>query len=160
MEIDDMEPTRKKGTFTFRTAAVLFVLSAVFELLSVTSEVPLFGAIRGGLSADVYHIIYVLLFLALGVGLWGGKKWGYALVFITTALYTLDKLQFVLSSRAVEAFITTQMGGYESELQAQGINAGMILEALILMSLVVVLCWWGFAWYTYIRRDYFQVNKS
>ena len=158
MEIDEMEPTRKKGTFTFRTAAVLFVLSAVFELLSVTAQVPLFGAIRGGLSADAYHIIYVLLFLTLGVGLWGAKKWGYTLVFVTTALYTLDKLQFMLSGQAVEAFITTQMGGYESELQAQGIDAGLILEMLILMNVVVVLCWWGFAWYTYIRRDYFSAS--
>jgi hypothetical protein len=135
-------------------------LSAVFELLSVTSEVPLFGAIRNGLSADIYHIVYVLLFLALGVGLWSAKKWGYMLVFITTALYTLDKLQFMLSRQVVEAFIATQMGGYESELQAQGINAGLIMEALVLMSIVVILCWWGFAWYTYVRRDYFQANKS
>ncbi len=155
-----MEPTGKKGTFTFRTAAVLFVLSAAFELLSVTSEVPLLGAIRGGLSADVYHIVYVLLFLTLGIGLWSAKKWGYKLVFITTALYTLDKLQFMLSRQTVEAFITTQMGGYENELQAQGINAGLIMEVLVLMSVVVVLCWWGFAWYTYIRRDYFRANKS
>ena len=155
-----MEPTGKKGTFTFRTAAVLFVLSAIFELFSVTSEVPLFGAIRGGLSANVYHIVYIMLFLALGVGLWEAKKWGYMLVFVTTALYTLDKLQFMLSSQAVEAFITTQMGGYESELQAQGISAGLIMEAIVLMSIVVILCWWGFAWYTYVRRDYFQADKS
>jgi hypothetical protein len=160
MENAEMQPTGKKGTFTFRTAAVLFVLSAAFELLSVTSAVPLFGAVRGGLSADVYHIVYILLFLALGVGLWGAKKWGYTLVFVTTALYTLDKLQFILSRQTVTAFITTQMGGYESELQAQGIDAGLIQEVLILMSVVVVLCWWGFAWYTYARRDYFQADKS
>jgi len=155
-----MEPAGKKGTFTFRTAAVLFVLSAAFELLSVTSEVPLFGAIRSGLSANIYHIVYILFFLALGVGLWGAKKWGYALVFITTILYTIDKLQFILSRQTVEAFITAQMDGYQSELQAQGIDAGLIMEALVLMSIVVILCWWGFAWYTYIRRDYFQAGSS
>ena len=118
------------------------------------------GAIRGGLSADVYHIVYILLFLALGVGLWSAKKWGYALVFLTTTLYTLDKLQFMLSEQAVNAFIATQMAGFENELQSQGIDAGLILETLVLMNIVVVLCWWGFAWYTYVRRDYFQTNNS
>ncbi len=154
------EPTSKKGVFTFRTTAVLFILSAVFEIFSVTSEVPLFGAIRTGLSANIYHIAYILLFAALGIGLWEAKKWGYSLVFITTALYTVDKLQFVLSRQTVETFIAAQMGGYQSELQAQGIDTSLIMEAIVLMNIVVVLCWWAFAWYTYIRRDYFQTTKS
>ncbi|MHB8534614.1 MAG: hypothetical protein ACYDBW_04125 [Sulfuricaulis sp.] len=155
-----MESARKKSTFTFRSTAVLFILSAVFELLSVTSDVPLFGAIRGGLSANIYHLVYVLLFLGLGVGLWGAKPWGYRLVFITTVLYTLDKLQLLLSRQTIEAFITLQMGGYENELQAQGIDAALIMEAIMLTSIVAVLCWWGFLWYAHNHRDYFQPDKS
>jgi len=46
-----MATDRKKGHFTFRTAAVLLMASAAWELLSITSEVPLFGEIRGGISA-------------------------------------------------------------------------------------------------------------
>ena len=41
----------RKGSFTIRTSGVLFVASGVFELISVTDEIPLFGAIRGGAVA-------------------------------------------------------------------------------------------------------------
>ena len=151
-----MESNPKKGRFTFRASAVLFVLSAAFELLSLTAEVPLFGAIRGGMSVAIYHVVYAALFLALGIGLWGGKQWGYPLVFVTTALYTLDKLQLLLSRQALGAFVKAQLGGFERELQAQGITEELILQSIVLMSGVVILCWWGFALYTYWRRDYFD----
>jgi len=155
-----MPADRKKGQFAFRTAAVLFVLSALFEILSIGSETLLFGAFQGGVIAGIYHLVYVALFLALGVGLWSGKSWGYPLVFATTIIYTLDKLQILFGQQVLESLIAGQMAGYESELQAQGIDAALLLQAVILMSVVVILCWWGFAWYTYIRRDYFQTGKS
>lgn len=151
-----MPEDRKKGQFTFRTAAVLSVLSALFELLSAGSETLLFGAIRGGIVAGIYHLVYVALFMALGVGLWRGKSWGYPLVFATTAVYTLDKLQFVLSRDALETLVTNQLAGYENELLIQGLDTALIMQAIVLMSIVVVLCWWGFALYTYLRRDYFR----
>ncbi len=155
-----MASERKKGHFTFRTAAVLFMASAVLELLSITSEAPLFGAIRGGISAGVYHLVYIALFLALGIGLWSATKWGYALVFVTTALYTLDKIQLVLGQEALKDFVKVQMAGFESQLQMQGINEALILQAIVMMAAVVILCWWGFALYTYWRRDYFGRDGS
>jgi len=155
-----MPDEKKKGRFTFRTAAVLFFLSAVFEVLSTSSETLLLGAIRGGVIAGIYHLVYVALFLALGVGLWSGKSWGYPLVFAATVLYTLDRLQVLFGRQVLEPLIAGQIAGYESELQAQGVDAAMLLQAVMLMSVVVILCWWGFAWYTYIRRDYFQQGES
>lgn len=154
-----METNRKKGHFTFRTAAVLLLASAVLELLSMTSEIPLFGEIRGGVSAGIYHVAYVVLFLALGAGLWSARQWGYTLVFVTTAVYTVDKLQLVLGRQALEAFVKIQMAGVESQLQSQGIDASLILQAIVWMAIVVVLCWWGFALYTWRRRDYFRDNS-
>lgn len=151
-----MPDEKKKGRFTFRTAAVLFVLSAVFEILSISSETLLLGAIRGGVIAGVYHLVYVALFAALGVGLWSGRSWGYPLVLVTTVVYTLDKLQFVLSRDALETLVTNQLAGYENELQLQGLDTALIMQAIVLMSITVVLCWWGFALYTYLRRDYFK----
>ncbi|HEY5683312.1 MAG TPA: hypothetical protein VIR61_06520 [Sulfuricaulis sp.] len=154
-----MASERKKGHFTFRTCAVLFMVSAVLELLSITSEAPLFGAIHGGISAGIYHLIYVVLFLALGIGLWGATKWGYALVFVTTALYTLDKVQLVLNQDALKDFVKLQMAGFESPLSMQGINEALILQAVAMMAAIVILCWWGFALYTYWRRDYFRRDR-
>jgi multisubunit Na+/H+ antiporter MnhC subunit len=156
MEERAMEPGRKKGHFTFRTTAVLVMASAVFELISITAEEPLFGEIRSGLSVGIYHVFYAALFAALGVGLWSAKKWGYALVFVITAVYTLDKLQFILSQQALENFIAQQMKGYEEALQSQGVDSALFMQAIVLTSIVIVVCWWVFAFYTYWRRDYFK----
>lgn len=151
-----MTTDRKKGHFTFRTAAVLLIASGLLELLSVTSEVPLFNEVRGGMAAAIYHLVYAGLFLVLGAGLWRAKKWGYTLVFVTTAVYTLDKLQLVLGRQALDTFIKAQFAGYDSQLQSRGIDTALITQAVVLMALVVVLCWWGFALYTWWRRDYFK----
>ena len=151
-----MEPGRKKGHFTFRTTAVLLMVSAAFELLSLTAEAPLFGEIRSGIGVGIYHLAYAVLFTALGVGLWRARKWGYTLVFVTTAVYTLDKLQFILSRQAMENFIVQQMSGYEEALRSQGVDSALIMQAIVLTNIIIVLCWWGFALYTYWRRDYFK----
>lgn len=151
-----MEPGRKKGHFTFRTTAVLLMVSAAFELLSLTAEEPLFGEIRSGISIGIYHLVYAALFMALGIGLWRARKWGYTLVFVTTVLYTLDKLLFILNQQVMEAFIKKQMSGYEEVLQSQGIDSALFMQAIVLTNIIVVLCWWGFALYTHWRRDYFK----
>lgn len=151
-----MEPGRKKGHFTFRTTAVLLMASAVFELLSITEEVPLFSEIRDGITAGIYHITYVVLFLSLGIGLWGAKKWAYTLVFVSTVLYTLDALQFFLSQQAIGTYITKQISGHESVFQSLGLNAALLTLLFVFTSILIALCWWGFALYTYWRRDYFK----
>lgn len=146
----------KKGRFTFRSAAVLLAISAVLELLAIAAEAPLFGEVRGGMVAGVYHAVYAALFMVLAWGLWKAAKWGYLLVFVTATVYTLDKLQMVLYRSAMETFIRTQITGIESQLLAQGIDETLILQAMTLMTAVVVVCWWGFALYAYWRRDYFR----
>lgn len=139
---------------------MLFVVSAVFELFSITSEVPLFGSIIGGTGVGIYHAVYAALFLALGVGLWSATQWGYSLVFVTVLLYTIDKLQFIFGRQVMESFISGRIAIYERELHSLGINIAMISQVFVLMTVVVILCWWGFALYTYIRRDYFQPAKD
>lgn len=155
-----MEPGRKKGHFTFRTTAVLLMVSAAFELLSITDEIPLFGEIRDGITAGIYHIAYVVLFLALGIGLWGAKKWAYTLVFVSTVLYTLDALQFLLGQQAIGAYITKQISGYESVIQSLGLNADLLTLLFVFTNILVALCWWGFALYTYWRRNYFKSERD
>lgn len=146
--------SRRKGHFTFRTAAVLFALSALFELAGVALPVPLFGEFRGGTAALVYHLIYVLLFLALAVGLWTAKPWGYLTIFIGGVLYTLDKLQFLMSGNVTKELVNTIFRGQEPLLQAVG--PGMVMLSLTLVVLAFILGWWGFAYYAYLRRSYFK----
>ena len=75
---------------------------------------------------------------------------------MTAALYTLDKQLFVMNQQVMEDFIKQQMSGYEAVLQLQGVNSALFMQAIVLTNIIVVLCWWGFALYTYWRRDYFK----
>jgi hypothetical protein len=163
MEDATMESDRKKGHFTFRTTAVLFVISALFELIVLTSETPLLGEMRGGMTAIIYHVIYLVLYAALGVGLWSAKKWGYTIVFVTTIIETLDGLQFLLDQKTFQAYVESvekQISLYEGELQSAGIDKALLMQSILqsieLVCVVGLLCWWGFALYTYWRRDYFK----
>jgi multisubunit Na+/H+ antiporter MnhC subunit len=151
-----IKPHKTHGRFVFRTSAILLIASALLEIFSITDEVPLFNELRGGVAAGIYHLAYVALFLALGIGIWGAKKWGYVLVFVTTVIYTLDSLQYILSQQAIAGYIKTQISGYESVFESLGFNADQLTQLFVLTSLLVSLCWWGFALYTYLRRDYFK----
>ena len=149
-----MTSAQSKGRFTFRTAAVLFALSALFEIIGMTQPVPLFGAFRGGTAALTYHLIYALLFLILAVGLWTAKPWGYQTLFIGGAIYTVDKLQFLMIGNMTQGFINTIFRGQEQLLKAVGPD--MVTLSLTLVVIAFVLGWWGFAYFAYLRRSYFK----
>ena len=147
-----------KGQLTFRIAAVLFLISTFFELLAITSGVPLFGATRGGLAGIIYHLIYVVLYAGIGIGLWLAKPWGYALVFVGTAIYTLDKAQYIVYRKTVLWELMRRLGEFREVLQM--VDQQLILNVLTVMAAVFAACWWGFAIYTYYRRDYFRVQEE
>ena len=151
-----MATTPSKGRFTFRTAAALFALSALFELVGMTQPVPLFDTFRGGTAALVYHLIYALLFLVLAVGLWTAKSWGYQTLFIGGVLYSLDKLQFLMIGNMTREFVNMIFRGQEQLLQSVGRD--MVMLSLTLVVISFVLGWWGFAYYAYLRRAYFKVG--
>ncbi len=147
-----------KGRITFRTTAVLFLLSAVLEIFSVTSKVALWGALRGGVVAVIWHLIYFWLFLGLGVGLWRAKPWGYKLVFVGTLFYTLDKVSTLFHTDFMKTWLMQQFSRYEDIWQF--IDIGAVLQIFTLLMLLFVACWWGFAVYTYLRRDYFGLGQK
>ena len=66
-----------KGSRAIQIAGVFFLLSVIFEFLCVSAEIPLFGAVRSGTIAVLYHVVYAILFLGMGVGLLVAKRWGY-----------------------------------------------------------------------------------
>ena len=146
--------SRIKGKFTFQTAGVLFVLSALFELFSINSRVPLFGNIQGGVIAATYHLIYVVLFFPLGFGLYRARSWAYTLVFVATGLYTLDRLVYVLDRKALEIYLMTLLNKYGLTVGIP--QTGFILKVILIATVLIIACWWGFAGYTYLRREYFH----
>jgi len=169
-----MPAEKKKGQFTFRTAAVFFILSALVEIFSIFfgSRVPLFGVVHDGFVAAIYDLVYATLFAALGVGLWRGNRWGYTLVFVATIYYSLDTVQAFFSRDAAETDLKQQLiqmlAGHEDILQQAGVSKDDFINAILstyhdmmaVLPLLFLACWWGFAWYTYVRRDYFQPGKS
>ena len=150
--------TRRRGEITFRIAAVLIILSACFELIGVTSGAPLFGEMRGGIAAVIYHLIYACLYLALGIGIWQATAWGYKLVFITTAVYTLDKAQYLLNREKMLDSTLRQLAGSREILRM--IDKNELVNIMTIAVLLFAAGWWGFALYTYFRRDYFRLNKD
>ena len=153
-------PTKKRirGEITFRIAAVLIIISACFELIGVTSGVPLFGEMRGGIGAAIYHLFYAGLYLALGIGIWQATPWGYKLVFITTAVYTLDMAQYLLNSEKMLDSMLRQLVGSREILRM--LDKDMLMNAMTIAIFLFTAGWWGFALYTYFRRDYFRLKKD
>jgi len=150
--------TRIKGKFTFQSAGVLFALSALIELFSINSRVPLFGNVQGGIIAATYHLIYGVLFFFLGFGLYKARPWAYTLVFTITGLYTLDRLVYVLDRNALETYLASLLEKYSVTVGIP--ETELILKIIMLATILIVACWWGFAWYTYRRREYFQLPET
>jgi polyferredoxin len=148
-----------KGRFTIRSAGALFLLSAAFEIWSITSPIPLCGAIRSGALAITYHILFIALFVTIGIGLVVPKRWGYKAAFVGAIFSTLDDVLFLLNHNSIDAYVLQQLGGsYNYTMQTIGMNT--ISQVLILTTLMFIASWWGFVLYLYIRRDYFYSQKK
>lgn len=145
--------TAPKGHFTMKSSGAFFLVSAAFELFSITSAVPLFGAVREGFLAVVYHLVYVGVFTAMGVALLRPRPWGLRVVLGGTAFYTFERVLFAFDSGARKAELARALQGHEEV--ASLIPTDSILGVGTLTTLLVVACWWGFAVYAYVRRDYF-----
>ena len=148
--------TKVKGRTTIRTAAICFLVSAVLELLDLASPVPLLGGMRSGLAAMGYHLILTGVFLGMGIGLWTGKPWGYGMVMAGTAAYSIDKAQMLLAPQTFYEFILQQFTTSSTRDLFGLVPKDLALQVMTAAYLVVVLCWWGFAFYIHRRRSYFE----
>lgn len=143
-----------KGRLTIRTAGVFFWLSALLEILSVRIAVPILGALRDGLSAGAYHLGFAGILATVGVGLWTGARWGPRAVYWSTAIYSLDRFRYVLDWAGREAELQRQLAGHPEILDTFG--TGPLLTVGAVLALLFVGCWWGFAAYIHVRREYFR----
>ena len=148
--------TKVKGRTTIRTAAICFLVSAVLELLDLASPVPLLGGMRSGLAAMGYHLLFTGVFLGMGIGLWTGKSWGYGMVMAGTAAYSVDKAQMLLAPQTFYEFILQQFSSSSTREIFALVPKDLALQVMTAAYLVVVLCWWGFAFYIHRRRPCFE----
>jgi hypothetical protein len=149
-----MSEAKVKGRLTIRISAILMMVSALLELLSINSEPVLFGGARGGTAMTTYHIIYIIAFLAVGVGLWRARPWGYWAVMATSALYTLDKIQFLLARESLRRYVEQAISSLDPQL-AQAVPVDALVLPVTVLYASFVACWWGFALYIHLRRAYF-----
>ncbi len=147
--------TAPKGRFTIRTAGVFMVLSAIFELVSVTSGVSLFGSIRVGVVAVAYHLSYSALFLAMGIGLLQAKPWTYRLVVAGTLFNTLDKLVYVITPGTMRVELERVMERFRQYQQLIEIDINSLLPIMTALTVSFCGCWWGFVVYLRLHRSYF-----
>jgi hypothetical protein len=148
--------TKAKSRTTIRSAAICFLASAVFELLDLASPVPLMGGMRGGLAAMLYHLIFSGVFLGMGIGLWTGRPWGYRMTMAGTAAYSIDKVQMLLAPQTFFEFILQQFSTPTTRQLFTLVPKELALQVMTAAYLVIVLCWWGFAYYIYRRQSYFE----
>ena len=149
-------PAQRRGSSIIKSSGGLFVLSSVLSLASVTSDVPLFGAMRSGGIALCYNLFFAMLFLGMGLGLIIGRSWGYQLFLAGTAVYSLDRLSFLLDKDARNASLAAS--GVTKEMSSL-IDMSMFDQGIFLATVLTLLCWWGFAFYVYLRRDYFHASS-
>ncbi len=147
-----------KGRLTIRTAGVFFWLSALLEILSIRIEVPILGVLRGGLVAGAAHTVFAAVFVTIGAGLWTGARWGPRVVYLATALYSIDRFRYMLDWAGREAELRSQLAGHPEIIEAFGVD--LLLKVGALLALLFVGCWWGFAAYIYVRREYFLSEAS
>ena len=154
---DAPSPVRRKGSSIIKSSGGLFVLSGVLSLASLTADVPLFGAMRSGGVALCYNLFYVVLFSGMGFGLIMGRSWGYRLFMAGSAVYSLDRLSFLLSKSTRDAYLTAS--GVSQDVRSL-VDVSMFDEGIFLATAIMLLCSWGFVFYIYLRRDYFQGTNS
>ena len=154
---DTPSPARRKGSSIIKSSGGLFLVSGALSLASLTSDIPLFGAMRTGSIALCYNLFYVMLFSGMGLGLIIGRSWGYRLFMAGSVVYGLDRLSFLLSKSTRDAYLTAS--GVSQDVRSL-IDVSMFDEGIFLATVVMLLCSWGFVFYIYLRRDYFHGTSS
>ncbi len=145
-------PASRPGGLTIKSSGWFFVLSGVFSLVWVTSDVAFLGAVRSGAFAFVYNFVFAALFLAMGVGLIVGRWWGYRVFMGGTAFYSLDRILFFVSKDTREAYLAAS--GITQEVRGM-IDMSLFDDGVFLGTVLTLVFWWGFGFYIYFRRGYF-----
>lgn len=143
----------RKGTLTIALTGWCFIFAAMFQLISRSSDVVIFEAVQTGAVAMAYHLFYAGLYSACGVGLIVRRTWGYYVVMLTTAVYSLENLIFLLDTKTRTLYIEQDLGG----AQLQSLFGKDFLDSTVIWpTWISLISWWGFVVYLYFRRSSFS----
>ncbi len=147
----------RKAASTFQIAGVFFAVSAFLELYSLSAEVALFGDMRGGAVAVVYHLVFAGAYSAMAWGLLLKPSWGCKAVLAGTGLYTLINAVFMLDTGAQTAYAAR--GSLGDAIRSGLLDPGSARDLVLMVQVVSVLCWVGFAVYTWLKRSEFKACR-
>lgn len=146
---------KRPGRWTMMSSGVLLLFSALLELGSVTSAVPLLGTLQGGAFAAVYHLAFAALFAVMGAPLVWPRPWGLRAFLGGTALYTIDRVVYALDRAGREADLMKSVQGHDEVFQAMPKDLFLMLGPMV--ALLSMASLWGLAIYAYVKRDYFTM---
>ncbi|MCF7808189.1 MAG: hypothetical protein K9M49_00210 [Candidatus Marinimicrobia bacterium] len=140
--------------FTARFAAVFFLISGISEALALNSGAQIFGSPQHGTVAILYHLIFLIVYFGMGIGLFVAKPWSYWVLWIGTGVYSVDKIINLF----VESETATLMSKYGNLLGSGGVDTiNIATKAALVISL---LSYWGFMGYIWYHRKYFLGDKG
>ena len=152
-------PSPARSNFTIVSSGWLLLLSALVSMFSLASPVLLVGGLHGGAVAVIYNALFTASFALMGFALVARRRWALPATYAASAMYTLDKLEFVLDAPARKAAFDAAGGGMLGGLGLG--NAGPMMEQMAsLVFLVFLLCWWAFVAYLYVKRAYFDGGEA
>lgn len=149
-----VEPSRRSRRASFWISATgwLLLVSVVFEFFALTEPVPLFGDVRGGGLAVIYHLLYVFFFLFTGAGLVEQSKRGLKAFYFGTVFYTAERLLFLFDTGAQQASL------YKYQTILDSLNAvapGVIETATTSATTLMLASWWILVAFVYCNRKRF-----
>ncbi len=150
----DSPRPRAKGTLNLQIAGYFMAISAGFEIISLTSPVPFWGELRGGVLAVTYHALFAGAFTALTIALLKPTTWGPRAVNLTCIAVTIDRGLYLIDKQAREAELAKTLGG-SAETLSEFLDPSAFELIMLAAGLVTLLSWWGFAGYVHYRRAYF-----
>lgn len=148
--------TDKKGTLTIALTGWCFVFAAMLQVLSRSSDVVIFAAVQTGAAAMAYHLFYAGLYSASGVGLIIRRTWGYYVVMLTTAVYSLENLIFLIDTKTRSIYVKQDLGGAQIE---NLLGKDFLDSSVIWPTWISLFSWWGFVVYLYFRRSSFTDTR-
>lgn len=147
-------PPKVPGRFTMVTSGWLLLISGAWGVVTLGSPVAVAGGVQHGVVAYLYNGVVAGAFLAMGTALAFKKRWAMRAVAAATAIYTLDKLLFMLDGRARAAAMaeagTLLLSMLGPEMAAQMDRVGVMMAAGLLLG------WWAFVGWVYLHRSYFR----
>ena len=143
------EQLEKKGDFIITSSAWFLLIGAMLSL-------PITRESTDSLPFHLYKFCFSLFLIVSGVGLLRRKYFGYQAMMLSTIIYSIDRVVFLLTedskNELADAGIPSDLANFVSEI----VDPQILVLFGHSLTAIGILSWWGFAAYLYYRRTHFS----